>query len=133
MSIGSERIPSETLLGESLRQGLVRQDRHMKLAAIALVLLTGSAQAETVSVKYWGDVDLASYECTDTVSSFVNRVCYDQAAGHVVVLLKATYYAYCNVDPGTVEQWLAADSKGRFYNQEIKDSATGGTFTCKGS
>ncbi len=122
---------SETLLAESLRQGLVRQEKYMKLAVIAVALLTGSAHAETVSVKYWGDVDLASYECTDTVSSFVNRVCYDQASSHVVVLLKATYYAYCNVDPGTVEQWLAADSKGRFYNQEIKDNATGGRFSCR--
>ena len=105
----------------------------MKLSVIvvALGLVSMPVQAETVAVKYWGEANLDTYSCTDTLSSFVHRVCYDASAAHVVVLLKETYYAYCNVDPETVNEWLSADSKGRFYNQQIKDDATGGRFTCR--
>lgn len=87
--------------------------------------------AQDVEVKYWGTVDLATYECMDTVSSFVNKVCYDADKSHVVVMLRDTYYAYCKVDQATVDDWLNADSKGRFYNQNVKNSAVNGRFFCK--
>ena len=49
------------------------------------LMLTQPAQAETVDVKYWGSVDLDAYECTDTVSSFVHRICYIASTENVVV------------------------------------------------
>ena len=94
-------------------------------SAIAALLVAFPALAETVEVKYFGPVGLASYECDDTVSSFVHRICYDDAAAQVVVRLNGTYYAYCRMDEGTVAAWLAAESKGRFYNQFVK-----GRFSC---
>jgi hypothetical protein len=90
-----------------------------------------SAAAEMVDVKYWGPVDLVSYHCEDTTSSFVHRICYDASAQHLVVLLRSTYYPYCRVDPATFEAWVAAESKGRFYNQNIKSEAATGRFACR--
>jgi hypothetical protein len=48
-----------------------------------------------------------------------------------VVDLKKTYYHYCDIDAGTVREFLAAPSMGRFYNAHIKYSGTGGKFSCK--
>ena len=61
----------------------------------------------------------------------MHRVCYQPIDLHIVVLLQRPYYAYCNVDAGTVAEWLAADSKGRFYNQRIKSDAVAGRFACR--
>lgn len=109
--------------------------KHPAKSACALVLsallFVHSSPVAAVEVKYWGEVDLDAYECVDTVSSFVHRICYDEGEAHVVVMLRDTYYAYCNVDQSTVEDWLNSDSKGRFYNQNVKDSAVNGRFSCR--
>ena len=99
---------------------------------MASLMMTASAAAETIDVKYWGPVDLSSYECTDTASSFVHRVCYDENKAHIVVRLRNTYYPYCRVDRATVSAWLNSSSKGRFYNANIKSSAVNGRFDCRG-
>jgi hypothetical protein len=96
------------------------------------VLLTVSAYAETVDVKYRGPVSLDSFECSDVVgSSFVNRVCYNKEHLYMLIQLKQTWYHYCEIDAGTVQALLAAQSKGRFYNGSIKDSGAGGKFSCR--
>jgi hypothetical protein len=103
-----------------------------KIITAAITLLTiVPAFGDTVEVKFAGLVDLNTYVCTDTISSFVNRICFDEAKARVVVLLRDTYYAYCDVDPGTVAGWIAAESKGRFYNQNVKSDAVDGRFACK--
>jgi hypothetical protein len=99
---------------------------------VASLMMIASAAAETIDVKYWGPVDLRSYECTDTTSSFVHRICYDESKAHVVVLLRNTYYPYCRVDRGTVSAWLNSSSKGRFYNANIKSDAVAGRFDSNG-
>lgn len=101
------------------------------IAAAAIALLATSAFAETVEVKYVGPVDLGTYECqTVTRSSLVNRVCFDQKASSMILLLKATYYAYCDVPDELVESFYAAESMGRFYNQQIKSDAAAGKYAC---
>jgi hypothetical protein len=95
-------------------------------AALVLVLGTALARAEVVTPKYWPPTDLAPYVCTDTVSSFVNRVCYDAAKQHMLILLNATWYPYCRIDRDTVQALLSAASKGRYYNASIK-----GRFDCR--
>ena len=84
------------------------------------------ARAEVVTPKYGPQTDLAPYACTDTVSSFVNRVCYDAPKQHMLILLKATWYPYCGIDAETVQALLSAPSKGRYYNASIK-----GHFDCR--
>jgi hypothetical protein len=100
-------------------------------AALMATAMACIAMAETVEVKYRSSVDLSHFECTDTVSSFVNRVCYDKQNVYMLILLKTTWYHYCDIDPSTVSNLLSAESKGRFYNAAIKDGATGGKFSCR--
>lgn len=93
---------------------------------IALSTISTTAMAETVFVKYQGPVDLGSFDCTPTQSSFVHRICYQADQSYLVVLLDQTYYHYCRIPSQVVNQWLGADSQGRFYNAAIK-----GNFDCR--
>ena len=102
------------------------------LAAILLLWALGPLWAETVVVKYRGPVDLTPFECSGELdSSVVKRVCYNAAHAYMLISLKGTWYLYCDIDAGTVRALLAAESKGRFYNSSIKDSGTGGRFSCR--
>jgi hypothetical protein len=93
------------------------------------VLIGGSspANAETVSVKYRGEVDLAPFACEATArSSFIERICYDAKNSYMLINLRGTWYHYCEIDQGTVSDLLEAESMGRFYNASIK-----GNFDCR--
>src|SRR4051794_8516238 len=90
------------------------------VVCLGLGLMATNGYAETVDVKYRGLVDLKPFACVDTVSSFVNRVCYDEAKSYMLILLKSTWYHYCSIDSGTVNALKTADSKGSFYNASIK-------------
>jgi KTSC domain len=97
--------------------------------ATAIVLFAGSSitRAESVYVKYRGEVDLRFLECSDiTRSSFINRVCYDRRNEYMLISLNGTFYHYCEIDAGTVSSLLNAPSMGRFYNASIK-----GQFDCR--
>jgi len=98
----------------------------MKLLLTTIFSISTLVNAESVYVKYQGAVSLDNFNCTNTVSSFVNRVCYEEQDNYVVVLLGSTYYHYCRVPNNTVDSWLDASSKGRFYHANIK-----GRFDCR--
>jgi hypothetical protein len=103
--------------------------RSIFAIAITVGLLThfSVAKAESVFVKYRGEVDLKPFECTDIArSSFIDRVCYDQRNEYMLISLNGTYYHYCEMDAGTVSSLLTAPSMGRFYNARIK-----GAFDCR--
>ena len=102
------------------------------LVAGLCAALSGAANAETVSVKYRGEVPLYTFQCTPIGrSSLVERVCYDAVQRYMVILLKGTYYHYCEIGQGTVDALLAADSMGRYYNAHIKSSGSDGPFDCR--
>lgn len=68
------------------------------LVAGLYVALTSAAAAETVAVKYRGPVPLDTFQCASIHrSSFIERVCYDGAQQYMVLLLKGTYYHYCEI------------------------------------
>ena len=70
-----------------------------------------------MNVKYRGDVPLDTFQCaTIDRSGLVERVCYD-AAQYMVILLKGTYYHYCEIDQGTVDELLGAESMGKYFNR----------------
>jgi hypothetical protein len=92
----------------------------LKTLGLALLLASSLTNAETVPVKYIGTVDLETYQCQSTSSSFLHRVCYDGSAGSLVLLLKDTYYKYCGVPSSTAAGLLSASSKGRYFNSSIK-------------
>ena len=104
--------------------------RSVMLVAFVLTsaLCAGStANAESVYVKYRGEVDLKFFDCADiTRSSFINRVCYDNRNAYMLISLNGTFYHYCEIDAGTVLSLLDAPSMGRFYNASIK-----GQFDCR--
>jgi hypothetical protein len=60
------------------------------------------------------------YQCTQTVSSFVHRICYDARSERVLARLNAKDYPYCGVPSSVVKAWLAASSKGAFFNDYVK-------------
>lgn len=100
-------------------------------ALLAVVVSTQAAQAETVSVKYRGLVDLKPFACTTTVSSFVNRVCYDKSNSYMLILLNNTWYHYCEIGAHTVASLISAESVGRFYNENIRGTGRDGPFDCR--
>ena len=108
----------------------------MKILSALLVIVISAtmitiAHADTVNVKYRGMVDLSAYSCNSiTRSSFIRRVCFNQPKQHMVIKLNGTYYEYCRIDGGTVNNLLGTKSMGRFYNSNIKSRATGGKFDC---
>ena len=99
-----------------------------KIAIITIILLGAfsASNAENVYVKYQGTVSLDNFDCTNTISSFVNRICHNDKYDYVVVLLNTTYYHYCRIPSSTVNSWLNASSKGKFYLSNIK-----GRFDCR--
>lgn len=89
--------------------------------------IPNQATAEKVYVKYRGYVDLSPFSCEwITISSFINRLCYDKKDHYVIVQLRNTYYHYCEVPKSIVDEWRHAKSMGRFYNSYIK-----GNFDCR--
>lgn len=99
-------------------------------AGMAVTLFAFAASrgtSETVDVKYRGPVDLKYFSCSEIDrSSFIRRVCYDRANTYMVINLNGTYYHYCEIDGGTVDSLMAAESMGRFFNASIK-----GHFDCR--
>ncbi|HZP32700.1 MAG TPA: KTSC domain-containing protein [Candidatus Acidoferrales bacterium] len=104
--------------------------RAISTTATAIALCS-AAHSESVYVKYRGPVDLKPFTCTNTVSSFVNRVCYDKANSYMLILLNSTWYHYCEIDEKTVAALVNAPSVGRFYNTYIKGSGLDGSFDCR--
>jgi hypothetical protein len=98
----------------------------MKLLLTTIFLISTLVNAESVYVKYQGAVSLDNFNCTNTVSSFVNRVCYKEQDNYVIVLLGSTNYHYCRVPSSTVTRWLNSSSKGSYYHSNIK-----GRFDCR--
>jgi hypothetical protein len=94
---------------------------------IAVFVCFSGLRAESVYVKYRGDVDLKFFDCSDiTRSSFINRVCYDRRNEYMLISLNGIFYHYCEIDAGTVSSLLSAPSIGRFYNVNVK-----GQFDCR--
>jgi hypothetical protein len=100
----------------------------MKKLTILLfsILISFNSYGESVYVKYRGNASLDNFNCTNTSSSFVHRICHQRQNSYVIVLLSSTYYHYCRVPDTTVNRWLSSSSKGGFYHSDIK-----GRFDCR--
>jgi len=49
----------------------------------------------------------------------------------MIILLKETYYHYCEIPRAAVDALLSADSKGRYYNANIKGTGKDGPYDCR--
>jgi hypothetical protein len=57
------------------------------------MIFAGTCAAEMVDVKYRGAIPLDRFACSSIErSSFIRRVCYDNADAYMVVQLNDTYY-----------------------------------------
>lgn len=101
------------------------------VVVVAILFLNQPTHAEVVNVKYRGPVDLKPFTCTNTESGFVNRVCYDKENLYMLILLKNTWYHYCEIDAGTVASLISAPSVGRYYNSNIRGTGSVGPFDCR--
>ena len=73
---------------------------------ILSVIASSQVYAESVVVKYRGPVDLAPLACEWTPrSSLVKRLCYDSREKYVIVMVRDTYYHYCEVPATLVASW----------------------------
>jgi hypothetical protein len=99
--------------------------RRAIFMTLVVLIGCGPLNAETISAKYAGSIDLDSYFCQSTASSFVHRVCYNSQSMKLVLLLGTTYYLYCSVPSPQAGGLLAASSKGRYFNSNIK-----GRYSC---
>ena len=89
---------------------------------VGLLGAAGTALAERVYVKARGEVNLAPFKCQAIGRSpNVKRICYDEANHYVLVSLKGIWYHYCAVPPATISAWKQASSKGRFYNDNVRE------------
>ncbi len=50
---------------------------------------------------------------------------------YMVILLKGTYYHYCEIGKVTVDEFLGAASMGHYFNANIKGSGSDGPFDCR--
>jgi hypothetical protein len=72
----------------------------IRSVAILFFLISASARAESVAVKYRGVVDLKPFACTETPrSSFIQRVCYDKAQSYMLIDLRGTTTTIANCRP----------------------------------
>lgn len=79
------------------------------------------AVGQRISVVRRGEVDLTTYTCRKVNrSSFIFRVCHDDAKRIMIVGVRDRYYAYCGIERMAVDQFFAASSMGRHFNQEFR-------------
>ncbi len=101
----------------------------MKKIAAILTLTTALLCAQTIHVKYRStpvDIDNGKFKCVTTDSSFVRATCYDQRDRYMVILLRNTWYHYCDMPKVVWEELIEAESVGRFYNRNIR-----GNWSCR--
>jgi coenzyme F420-reducing hydrogenase delta subunit len=100
--------------------------RRAASASLAF-LITACDPAPSVKVKYQGEVSLGGMECqAETQSTFIERYCYRRSDGYLIVTLKGTNYQYCGMAESVYAAWRRSESRGRFFNAEIK-----GRYSCR--
>jgi len=99
------------------------------VTTLLALLCTAPVTTETIEVPGRGAIDLAPFACTDTPrSTVVQRVCYDEARGLLLVNAGGTYSQYCGLPAGTFDAFVSAASMGQFYRQRIL--ATPAKYDC---
>jgi hypothetical protein len=88
-----------------------------------LLAAADAALAERVYVKARGEIDLAPFKCEGVARSpNVKRICYDEPHQYALVSLNGIWYHFCGVPAATVNAWQKASSKGRYYNDHVRDN-----------
>ena len=64
----------------------------------------------------------AGEKVSDFESSFIDYLIYYQESGHLIICMKGKEYAFANVDEALWEDFKNAESKGSFYNNEMRNN-----------
>ena len=113
----------------SLEKSIIKEFYVFRLLLLISFLISAPVAAESVFVKYRGEVPLDNFDCPVLKdSSLVKRICYDHGNSYLIVLLNKTYYHYCEVDSELMESWISAPSLGRFYGSRVR----GAGYDCRG-
>jgi hypothetical protein len=87
----------------------------------ALVGCIEVVNAETVTVEYFGPVDISTFRCEIiTRTSDAKRLCYDRKEKNLIVKLSGGYYQYCGVPSEVITAWLHADPMNDYYNTQVR-------------
>ena len=93
----------------------------MRSLLLLVLLVPIAVRAESVTVKGAGDVNLASFDCTQILrSKLLHRVCYNEAHQYLVAQIGADHYDSCNISPKTVDGLIEANHVVAYYNQHIR-------------
>ena len=68
----------------------------------------------------WKEVAEAKFKAFTHSSSFVGNVRYDAEESKMRIKLNGKNYDFCNVSERLYDAFEGADSKGAFFNREIK-------------
>ena len=90
-------------------------------------------QSEVVDVKSRGSVELSeSFDCRDIKrSSSIERVCYQEKQGYLIVNIRGTYRQYCGVPSTTYIAFMGAFSMGRYFEREIEPGSNDARYDCR--
>ena len=93
-------------------------------------MICSSALAESIYVKFRGNLDLAPFKCESVNrSSVVKRLCYDSKEQYAIVNLKGTYYHYCEIPSKGISDRREAPSMGGFYRSQVKGNYDGRVYS----
>jgi hypothetical protein len=102
---------------------------------LAVWLLPAPLAAEEACVKYHKCVLLDQFRCDDiTRSGFIHRVCYAEAKRYMIIWLgeNRTPYHYCEMGREVKDEFFAAPSMGRYFNDKITGTRNKrGPFDCR--
>lgn len=93
---------------------------------LILSAISSASLAESIFVKYRGNLDLTHFQCELTEGSTVRRLCYDSKEEYAVVKLKNTYYHYCEIPAQIISNWRQATSLDTYYYSNVK-----GNYDCR--
>lgn len=99
-----------------------------RILLLILFLLPFNSTAETINVKYRPiPVDSKHFqEISLKESTLVKRILFDDSKKYLLVKLNKTFYHYCSINNNVVNNWIKADSLGKFYAINIK-----GNYDCR--
>ena len=70
--------------------------------------------------EHWMFLDEARFRAFTHSSSFVGNVKYDQDEQSMEIILSGKTYNFCNVSERLFDAFEGSNSKGEFFNREIK-------------
>lgn len=100
--------------------------RDWVVAFAALAASASLVPAQEVNVRNRGRLSLDAFDCSTVESSFIRRVCYDEAHQYLLIQLGSSWYDYCDVPYATVQGLLEAESLARYFNANVR-----GQFDCR--